>query len=34
MMALMFFGIVLIAGGGIVLLLGMAIWLSMMVGDE
>lgn len=33
-MALMFFGIVLIAGGGIVLLLGMAIWLSMMVGDE
>lgn len=33
-MTLMFFGIVLISAGGLVLLLGMAIWLSMMVGDE
>lgn len=33
-MALMFFGILLISAGGLVLLIGMAIWLSMMVGDE
>lgn len=32
-MAMMFLGIVLIAGGGLVLLAGMAIWITLMVGD-
>jgi hypothetical protein len=33
-MALMFFGILLMAGGGIVLLLAMAIWFVMILGDR
>ena len=35
-MTLMFMGIVLIAGGGLVLLAGMAVWIALMMrdGDE
>lgn len=33
-MTLMFLGVVLIAAGGLVLLAGMAIWITLMVGDE
>lgn len=35
-MTLMFMGIIFIAGGGVVLLAGMAIWLALMMrnGDE
>lgn len=33
-MTLMFMGIVLIAGGGLVFLAGMAIWIALMVGDR
>jgi hypothetical protein len=33
-MTLMFFGILLMAGGGIVLLLGMAIWLVLLGNDR
>jgi hypothetical protein len=30
----MFLGVVLIAAGGLVLLIGMAIWITLMMGDE
>jgi hypothetical protein len=33
-MALMFFGILFMAGGGIVLLLAMVIWFVMILGDR
>ncbi len=33
-MTLMFLGVVLIAAGGLVLLIGMAIWITLMMGDE
>lgn len=33
-MTLMFMGIVLIAGGGLVLLAGMAIWIALLMGDK
>ncbi len=33
-MTLMFFGIVLIAGGGLVLLIGMLLWLVLMGGEK